>query len=200
MHEPRLNKTREELQDKYPAVTIKSKAFDLSKKEQAHAFGQWCLQHCSPDVLVNNAGSFAGANVHDEEDGALETMIETNLYSAYHLTRIIVPEMMKKKSGHIFNISSIAGLKAYPGGVSYSISKFALRGFSINLREELKTYNIKVTTVFPGAAHTDSWSGQIDPERIMETEDVAKMIHAAFQLSPQACVEEIIIRPQLGDL
>jgi len=159
------------------------------------------LQNCSPDILVNNAGSFTGANVHDEKEGALEEMIETNLYSAYHLSRIIVPEMMRKKSGHIFNMSSIAGLKAYPGGGSYSISKYALHGFSVNLREELKPHNIKVTTVFPGAAYTDSWAATgIDKKRFMEAEDIAKIVFAASQLSPQACVEDIVLRPQLGDI
>jgi short-subunit dehydrogenase len=201
LNEVRLYHTMEGLMNKYPSVTIKAKPFDLSKKDQAMNFAKWCLQNCSPDILVNNAGSFAGANVYDEEDGALEEMIETNLYSAYHITRIIVPEMIKNGRGHIFNISSIAGLKAYPGGGSYSISKFALHGFSVNLREELKLYNIKVTTVFPGAAYTDSWSSAgIKKERFMETNDVAKMIYAASQLSAQACVEDIILRPQLGDI
>ena len=186
---------------KYPSITIKAKPFDLSKKEQAQAFGEWCLQNAGPDVLINNAGSFAGANVHDEEEGALEEMIATNLYSAYHLTRILVPVMKQKMRGHIFNMSSIAGLKAYPGGGSYSISKFALHGFSVNLREELKPYNIKVTTVFPGATYTDSWAESgIDKKRFMEAVDVANMIYAASQLSPQACVEDIILRPQQGDL
>jgi len=190
----------EDLLNRYPDVSIKAKPFDLSKKDQARAFGHWCLQQGRPDILVNNAGSFTGSNVHSEEEGALEEMIETNLYSAYHLTRVIVPEMIKQKSGHIFNMSSIAGLKAYPGGGSYSISKFALHAFSINLREELKAYNIKVTTVFPGAAYTDSWKGQVKKERVMEAEDIAKMVFAASQLSARACVEDIIIRPQLGDL
>ncbi len=201
LNEKGLNETVDELMNKYPSVTIKAKASDLSKKEEAKVFGKWCLQNCIPDVLVNNAGSFTGANVHDEEEGALEEMIETNLYSAYHLTRAILPAMMRKKDGHIFNMSSIAGLKAYPGGGSYSISKFALHGFSVNLREELKPYNIKVTTVFPGAAYTDSWAASGLPEkRFMQAEDIAKMIYAASQLSPQACVEDIILRPQLGDL
>jgi NADP-dependent 3-hydroxy acid dehydrogenase YdfG len=191
----------EELQTKYKGIMVKAKPFDLGKKEQARAFGEWCLKNGSPDVLVNNAGSFAGSNVHNEEDGALEEMIETNLYSAYHLTRVIVPAMIEKKSGHIFNMSSIAGLKAYPNGGSYSISKFAMRGFSINLRDELKPYNIKVTTVFPGAAYTDSWATSgLERKRFMEASDIAKMVYAASQLSSQACVEEIILRPQLGDI
>ncbi len=199
--ETRLYRILEELLNKYPSVTVKAKPFDLGKKGQAQEFGNWCLENCSPDILINNAGSFTGANVHDEEEGALEEMIETNLYSAYHLTRVIVPEMIKKKSGHVFNMSSIAGLKAYPGGGSYSISKYALHGFSVNLREELKPHNIKVTTVFPGAAYTDSWASTgIDRKRFMEAEDIAKMIFAASQLSQQACVEDIVLRPQLGDI
>lgn len=200
MSQVRLYNAVEELMNKY-SVTIKAKPYDLRKKEQARAFGEWCLKNCSPDVLVNNAGNFAGANVYDEEEGALEEMIETNLYSAYHLTRVIVPAMIDKKNGHIFNMSSIAGLKAYPGGGSYSISKFAVRGFSLNLRDELRPHNIKVTTIFPGAAYTDSWaSSGIDKKRFMEAEDIAKMVYAASQLSSQACVEEIILRPQLGDI
>jgi len=201
MNENRLYKAVEDLLNNYPTVVIKAKPYDLSKKEQAKAFGEWCLKNCSPGILVNNAGSFTGANVHDEQEGALEEMIETNLYSAYHLTRVIVPAMINNKAGHIFNMSSIAALKAYPGGGSYSISKFALHGFSINLREELKTHNIKVTTVFPGAAYTDSWaSSGISKKRFIEADDVAKMVYAASQLSPEACVEEIILRPQLGDI
>jgi len=76
-----------------------------------------------------------------------------------------------------------------------------LAGFSTNLREEMKPFDIKVTAVYPGAAMTDSWAGSgVDPKRIMEADDIAKMIYTASQLSPQACVEEIILRPQLGDL
>jgi short-subunit dehydrogenase len=109
--------------------------------------------------------------------------------------------MMARKRGHIFNICSIASLNAYPNGGSYSISKFALLGFSKNLREELKPHGIKVTAVCPGATMTDSWAGSnIDPKRIMEAEDVAKIIFTASQLSPMADVEDIIMRPQLGDL
>lgn len=75
-------------------------------------------------------------------------MITINLYSAYHLTRCLLPGMIEKQAGHIFNICSIAALKAYANGGSYSISKYALHGFSKNLREEMKPYNIKVTAVF----------------------------------------------------
>jgi short-subunit dehydrogenase len=131
----------------------------------------------------------------------LERLIAVNLYGAYHLTRTLLPRMMARKTGHIFNICSIASLKAYPNGGAYSISKFALAGFSANLREEMKTHGIKVTTVYPGAAYTDSWAGSgVDPERIMAAADIAGMVFASTGLSRQATVEEIVLRPQLGDL
>jgi short-subunit dehydrogenase len=174
---------------------------DLSVKSEAEAFGKWCLQQCIPDVLVNNAGTFLPGSIHNEEQGTLEKMIEVNLYSAYYLSRVLLPKMMERKSGHIFNMCSIASLQAYDNGGSYSISKFALAGFSKNLREEMKAYNIKVTAVYPGAVYTDSWTGSgVDPARIMEAKDIAEMIFTSAHLSPQACVEEIIMRPQQGDL
>jgi short-subunit dehydrogenase len=182
-------------------ATVLHYAADLSNKEDAEAFGKWCLRHCVPDVLINNAGSFVPGSIHNEEAGNLEKMITVNLYSAYYLTRQLLPEMIGRKAGHIFNMCSIASLKAYENGGSYSISKFALAGFSKNLREEMKPHNIKVTAVYPGAVYTDSWSGSgVAPERIMEAKDIAEMIYAAAHLSPQACVEEIVLRPQLGDL
>ena len=197
-----LYKAMEELLTKYPEIKIKAKARDISIKEEARDFGEWLLVNAyNIDILVNNAGRFNPGSIYNEEDGSLEEMMQTNVYSAYHLTRILLPSMMKRKSGHIFNMCSIASLHAYPNGGAYRISKFAMLGFSKNLREELKPCNIKVTSVFPGAAYTDSWSGTgIDPNRIMEANDIAAMIYAASQLSPQACVEDIIMRPQLGDL
>lgn len=202
LNEKKLYTATEDLMTKYPDITIKAKPFDLSKKENAIAFGNWLLGlNISIDVLFNNAGLFEPGSVHNEPDGALESQVETNLYSAYHLTRTVLPKMMEQKSGHIFNMSSVASIKAYNNGGAYSISKFALHGFSKNLREEMKPFGVKVTTVIAGAAYTDSWAASgIDKKRFMEAEDVAKMIYAASQLSPQACVEEILMRPQLGDI
>ncbi len=191
----------EEVQTKYPDAIVKAKPVDMSIKEEVVGFAGWALQFGTPDILINNAGMFLPGSIGNEEEGTLEAMINTNLYSAYHLTRALLPSMIANKSGHIFNICSIASLQAYSNGGSYSISKFALLGFSKNLREELKPNGIKVTAVLPGAAYTDSWSGSgVDPKRIMEADDVSKMVFAASQLSSQAVVEDIILRPQLGDL
>lgn len=200
-NEVALYKVMEELQTKYPSVSIKAKAFDLSDKQQAKDLGNWCLKYTVPDILVNNAGLFEPGSVYNEPEGTLESQLAINVSSAYHLTRVLLPKMMDRRSGHIFNLCSIASLHAYKNGGAYSISKFAMYGFSKNLREEMKPYNIKVTSVHPGAVLTDSWSGYDNSsKRIMEAEDIAKVIYASTQLSAAACVEDIVIRPQLGDL
>ena len=200
-NEVALYKAMEDLQTKYPSIPIKAKAFDLADKQQAKDLGNWCLKYSVPDILVNNAGLFEPGSVNNEPEGTLENQLAVNVSSAYHLTRILLPKMMERKSGHIFNLCSIASLHAYKNGGAYSISKFAMQGFSKNLREEMKPYNIKVTSVHPGAVLTDSWSGYDNSsKRIMEVEDIAKMIYACTQLSAAACVEDIVIRPQLGDL
>jgi short-subunit dehydrogenase len=200
--EKQLNALAGELKLKGSSNTVAYYGADLSDKKQAMEFGNWILQKdVTIDILINNAGQFLPGSIYNEKDGVFEQMLGINLSGAYHLTRAVLPKMMAAKSGHIFNICSIASLNAYPNGGSYSISKFALMGFSKNLREEMKPYNIKVTAVYPGAVYTSSWDGSgIDRNRIMEIADIPDMIFAASQLSPQACVEEIVVRPQRGDI
>jgi short-subunit dehydrogenase len=190
------------LQARFPNQIIKAKAFDLGLKTGAVEFGQWVLGSANEiDILINNAGIFEPGRVIDEPEGQMEKMMNTNFLSAYYVTRALLPSMMARKSGHIFNMSSIAALQAYPNGGSYSVSKFALTGFSKNLREELKPYSIKVTCLYPGAAYTDSWAAAgISPDRIMKATDIADTVVMISKLSPQAVVEDLVIRPLLGDL
>jgi short-subunit dehydrogenase len=190
------------LQARFPDQIIKAKAFDIGLKTGAVEFGQWVLGSAvETDILINNAGIFEPGRVIDESEGQMEKMLNTNFLSAYYVTRMLLPSMMERKSGHIFNMSSIAALQAYPNGGSYSISKFALTGFSKNLREELKPYSIKVTCVYPGAVYTDSWAAAgISPGRIMKATDIADTVVQISKLSPQAVVEDLVIRPLLGDL
>jgi short-subunit dehydrogenase len=200
-NETELKDLADALQKKFN-VTVHYKATDMSAHAAVTIFANWILEKIQqPDIIVNNAGSFLPGSVNNEPEGTLEKMMAVNLYSAYHLTRALLPSMMRNKNGHIFNMCSIASLHAYDNGGAYSISKFALAGFTKNLREEMKPHNIKVTGVYPGAVMSDSWAGSnISPERIMEANDVAEMIYTASQLSPQACIEDIVMRPQLGDL
>jgi short-subunit dehydrogenase len=197
----KLQETKVEILQKFPSCIVDVFAADLSIKTEVKRFADFCLNKFTPDILINNAGTYTPGNTMDGTDEDLEKMMHLNFYSAFYLTKHLLPSMMNRKHGHIFNISSIAALQAYDGGGTYSISKFALNGFSQNLRHEMKPHGIKVTTVFPGAVLTDSW-GDFDNSnhRIMEATDISKMIFAASTLSPQAVVEEITIRPQLGDL
>ena len=196
-----LEETVNEIKKITPSTHIYFKAVDVSNKIEAIDFANWCLQFGTPDILINNAGSFIPGSISSEADGVLEEMLAINLNSAYHITRTVLPKMMENKTGHIFNMCSIASTDAYANGGSYSISKFALLGFSKNLREELKPYGVKVTSIIPGAIYTDSWKGSgVDENRIMQDTDIAKLVYATSQLSAQACVEEIVIRPQLGDI
>lgn len=175
---------------------------DFARKEEVLQFANAVIENFGRvDVLVNNAGIFFPGSIAEEPDGNLEELMQVNLFSAYHLTRALLLKMKKSGSGHIFNLCSVASLKAYPAGGSYSITKYALLGFSDNLREELKPSGIRVTAVCPGATWSRSWSGSgVPEERVMGAEDVAEMVWAAYTLSARADVETIVMRPQLGDL
>jgi len=193
---------KSDFQKRFPAARVYFKPADLSDKEQANEFAHF-VKEVAPtvDVLVNNAGTFIPGSILEEEEGALEKMIASNLFSAYYLTRAIGKDMKAKRSGHIFNICSTASITPYVNGGSYGISKFALLGMTKTLREELKTHNVKVTAVLPGATDTASWEGSgLPEERFMKPEDVAESVYSAWSLSERAVVEEILIRPQLGDI
>lgn len=197
----KLDAVAASLMKQNPGSVVRARAADVTISEQVRAFGSWCLEQGQVDVLINNAGIFQPGKLLDQPEGLLEDQLSVNLFSAYQLTRLIAPSMVKQGSGHIINICSIAGQRPYAHGGAYSISKFALDGFSQNLREELKPTGVKVTTVYPGAVLTDSW-GDFDNSnhRIMEAADIAKLVYQATQLSEGACVEQIVVRPRLGDL
>lgn len=192
---------RDELKEQYDATVHICQA-DLSVKEQVGDFIDFVRLIGKPvEILINNTGVFIPGEVLKEDEGALEGMMNTNLYSAYHLTRGLAPGMIKSNRGHIFNICSVASLKAYPNGGSYSISKFAMYGFSQALREELKDHGVRVTSILAGAVKTPSWDGvDLPDERFMKPQDVAETIYGTYQLSERTVIEDIVLRPQLGDI
>lgn len=188
---------------KYPERPILTMVADIAKTEDVKAFGQKILQYFPDgiDILVNNAGLFLPGNLTDEPEGQLESLMQVHVFGAYHLTRSLLPSMLKNCSGHIFNMCSVAALHAYPNGGAYSVAKYALLGISENLRYELQDKGIKVTAVLPGAVWTNSWKNSgISEERIMAVSDIADMIWATANLSPRATVDNLVIRPQQGDL
>lgn len=153
------------------------------------------------EVLVNNAGAYAPGQIHSEDDMALDAMLKANLMGAYHLTRRVLPAMIARRSGTVINVCSTASIVPYVNGGSYCIAKHALHGFSRTLREEMKPHNIRVVSLLPGATLTASWDGvDLPAERFMPPEDVAEMAWTAYRLSARTVVEDIVMRPLLGDI
>jgi short-subunit dehydrogenase len=175
---------------------------DLSLKTEVNDFVKYIISKKSHvEILVNNTGVFQPGDISTEPDGQLELMINTNVYSAYYMTRGLLPMMLHDQGGHIFNICSVASITPYANGGSYSISKYAMLGMTKVLREELKQKGIRVTAVLPGATYTPSWEGAGLPEtRFMKPQDVADAVLGAYRLSKNSVVEEILIRPQEGDI
>jgi NADP-dependent 3-hydroxy acid dehydrogenase YdfG len=200
-----LAKMRQETLENYPNQSLITFVADLSDKLETEKFIAKVNELKRPlEVLVNNTGLFLPGQIHSEAEGLLETMINTNLYSAYRLSRGFLNEMISRKNGYIFNVCSTASITPYTNGGSYCISKYAMYGMSKVLREELKPHNIRVTSILPGATQTASWADDfvetLPENRLMQADDVATMVYSAYTLPIRACVEEILIRPLLGDL
>lgn len=158
-------------------------------------------RHGAIDLLVNNAGAYRPGQIASEDDDALLDMLQANLFGAYRLTRRVLPAMVERRSGMVLNVCSTASIAAYPNGGSYSIAKHALHGFSRNLREEMKPHGVRVVALLPGATLTASWDGvPLPPERLMPAEDVAEMAWCAWAMSARTVVEDIVMRPQRGDI
>lgn len=197
-----LEETAAFIRQQRPEAQVLVMPVDMGDKQQVLGFAEKInATFTAVDILVNNAGIFVPGALHQEAEGLLENLMAVNLYSAYHLTRQLLPAMISRRQGHIFNLCSTASHKAYPNGGAYSITKFALLGFSRNLREELKQHNVKVTAISPGPTLTASWEGfEAAPDRMMAPEDIANIIWASYTLAAQTVVEEILLRPILGDI
>lgn len=190
------------LREKHPHASLETFACDVADRQQLENLARFVSTTFNgTDILINNAGIFLPGQVHNEEEGVLEQLFTTNVASAYHLTRMLLPGMMERREGHIFNMCSTASIMPYVNGGSYCITKFALLGMTKVLREEMKEFNIKVTAIMPGATLTDSWRGtDLPEERFMKAADVAQAVFMAANLSDSADVEEILLRPVKGDI
>jgi NAD(P)-dependent dehydrogenase (short-subunit alcohol dehydrogenase family) len=155
----------------------------------------------APDVLINNAGAFTMAPFAETTLAQFDDMIAVNLRSAFLVTQAFLPAMLKRKTGDIFFMSSIAGLGAYPHAAAYCAAKFGVTGLAAVLRAETKDRGLRVCCVHPGATWSPSWEKSgVKPERIMPAEDVARAMLDVCRLSRRTVVEEIVLRPQEGDV
>ena len=154
-----------------------------------------------PDVLINNAGSFAPGGVLEMSAADFRGQVEVNLTSAFLVTRAFLPALVERGSGDVFFMASVASVQGYPRSVAYGAAKHGLLGLARSLREEVKEHGLRVMTLLPGATYTDSWAASDLPaERFMPPEDVARAVVGLHRLSGRTVVEEVLLRPQLGDV
>jgi 3-oxoacyl-[acyl-carrier protein] reductase len=149
------------------------------------------------DILVNNAGIGGfGGPLHQLPPDAWDAILNTNLRGVFYVTRAFAPMMIRARSGHIINISSLAGKNALPNGAAYSASKWGLNGLSYSMAEELRGYNIRVAVICPGSTNTElSPHAGKDHSKMLQPEDVAHAVGMLVTQSPQSFVSEILMRP-----
>lgn len=153
------------------------------------------------DVLINNAGVFAAAPFAELSVAEFDRVVAANLRSAFLVTRAFLPAMVERGRGDVFFMSSIAGLGAYPNAAAYCAAKFGVTGLAKVLRAETKGTGVRVCCVYPGATWSPSWSASgVNQERIMPAEDVARAFLDVWRMSRRTVVEEIVLRPERGDV
>jgi short-subunit dehydrogenase len=196
-----LLQQKNKLEKKY-AIRCNVVIADLSHAEALHqALYKLASQYKRLDVLVNNAGIYTPGKVSEQPEAELRKMLDINLYAAWRLSQWAIPLLEKGRKPLIINIGSIAGLQPYPNGGAYSVSKYALVGFSKNLRNELMHKGIRVSTINPGATWSSSWKNtRLSKSRMMPAEDIAALCGLIYQFSGSTVLEEVTLRPLLGDI
>lgn len=145
------------------------------------------------DILVNNAGLGRFGKVHELSEEDWDQMMSVNLKGAFLACKYAIPFLIRQK-GHIVNISSVAGIVAFPGGGGYCASKFGLMALSDALTQELKPHEVRVSTLCPGSILTEFGAAKpyaLKPEQVAET--VWQMVSAP----PGVIYNQIIMRPQV---
>jgi 3-oxoacyl-[acyl-carrier protein] reductase len=151
------------------------------------------------DILVNNAGigSFT-TPLHQLSIEDWDRILNTNLRGVFYAIRAFAQLMIRGRSGHIINISSLAGKNALPNGAAYAASKWGLNGLTYSVAEELRAQNIRVSVICPGSTNTDlSPHEGKDPSRMLQPEDVAHVVEMLVTQSPQSFASELLLRPTL---
>ena len=149
------------------------------------------------DILVNNAGiADAGGPLHQLSPENWDRVMNTNLRGVYYCIRSLAPIMLKARSGHIINISSLAGKNPMPNGAAYAASKWGLNGLTYSVAEELRPHNIRVSVICPGSVHTEfSAHPGKNAEKMLHASDVAHVVAMLVTQAPQSFASEILLRP-----
>lgn len=197
-----LNRIKQRLEKNHPAIQVNVHAGDLSHKQQVHTLCDWATGQKEPiDILINNVGIFRPVSILDESVEDYEAQMQINYYPAYYLSKTIGSRMRDNSNGHIINVSSIASRSPVASAGTYTVTKYAIRGLTQVLREELRPFGVKVTEIIPGSTRTASWEGTTIPnERFVLAEDIAQAVMTALAVSAGAGVEEIRITPTYGNI
>jgi NAD(P)-dependent dehydrogenase (short-subunit alcohol dehydrogenase family) len=198
-----LHSLLQELQSDFPDQFFACEPFDLGSRAGAGAFADWIRSNCGGclHLLVHNAGLFLPGPLLTGPDDQLSTLLQVNVLSAHYLTMDLRDLITSTPGAHLFFLCSTASLQAYPAGGAYAVSKHALLGLARSLRLELRPRGVGVTAVLPGPTYTSSWAGSGLPgERFMKADEVAELIWSAWQVSPSSVVEELLVRPMMGDI
>ncbi len=193
---------KQELLQINPRIKVVAQLADGSDKEQLLHFAAIAEQELGYiSIIVNNLGMFDPSSILDESETAFDKQLNTNLMPAYHLYRYFGKKMMAAREGHIFTICSVAALNPIAAAGTYSVTKFALLGLSKVMRLEMQPYNVKVTAVIPGSTLTDSWKdADVDKNQFVASDDIASAIVNIYKMSTGANVDEIIIKPVVGQV
>lgn len=155
----------------------------------------------NPGILINNAGSFLFKKLEDTSHEEFVSQFQINAAGAFNLTKAVLPELKNKERGLIVNISSVGALKGLKDSGAYSMSKHALLGYTRSLRKELMATNIAVTAINLGQTYSTSWHEvDIDPTKLIDPEDVGRLIVSLSALSSRSVAEEITLMPQGGEV
>jgi len=195
---------------RFPKSDILALCFDVSdKKAVFDAIAALPEAYKSIDILVNNAGLALGLGRAPEADlDDWETMVDTNIKGLLYVTRAVLPGMVERKSGYIFNLGSIAGNWPYEGGNVYGATKAFVKQFSLNLRTDLRGTNVRVTNLEPGFSETEFSDVRFkgDKEKAnqvykgtkaLDKEDIAHTIFTLSQLPAHVDVTRIEIMPTM---
>lgn len=193
--QPGLEDAARELAAQAPSVrTFACDVGDAAAVEQV--FPQILAWAGGVDVLVNNAGLGIFASVQKLSVADWDLQLNTNLRGVFLCSRAVAPRMIEQRSGHIINISSLAGKNAFAGGAAYCASKWGLQGLSYCMAEDLRAHNIRVSVICPGTVETDfSPHAGKDPQRMLQPDDVARVVGWLLEQAPQSFVSEISLRP-----
>ena len=160
-------------------------------------------QYSRCDILVNNAAiGMDGKLLHETNYEEWDLIFDTNLRGPYLMIRALAPLMISAPTGHIINISSLAGRNPLPKGAAYAASKWGLNGLTYSVAEELRQFNIRVSVVAPGSINTDfsdhsgrgAASGK-DPKKKLQPDDIASVVATLVVQPPQSFISEVLIRP-----